>query len=531
MKKTAHCCLWLALGWLFSVPGEASPRSGAHALKGLHIVVAPGVEIENGTLIFRDGILEAVGSEVEIPPEARLWERQGLTVYAGWIEPYSVVPWPQAEGEARPQGGHENALVTPERDMTWHAHDEGRAGKLRQAGFTTAVVAPENGLLRGQSVLLNLGEGSLGENLLRRGLAQHVSLPEVAEDGYPSSLMGGVALARQTFYDAGWYAEAQAAFEHRPSQDRPPFNRALEALGAAAQGQQPVVFESEDTLGTLRALRLADELSLDAWIVGSGDEYKRLEEIAATPRPLLLPLAFPDPPEVDDEDNLNLDLEDLRHWRAAPDNPRLLLDADMTVAFTSFGLSDAKEIHQHLHRAIERGLDPQAALAAVTTTPARLLGMGERLGTLEVGKMANLLVVEGDLFVAKPKIREVWVDGQRYEIKELKPPEVDPVGTWAVVIDAGPGGKIPVELVIRGDIGNLDGTIGSSAGSLPLESVEVSGKALNVTFDSTPFGMPGKIQFKLTIEGNQAKGSGTSPQGPFRLSGKRQVTSDPEVKR
>ncbi len=533
--------LLMGLGWLAGIPaaagpgpagpGPAGPGPGTHALTSVRIVVSPGVEIEGGSLVLRDGVIEAVGADIEIPPEAQLWERENLTVYAGWIETYSVAPWPQAESGAQPQGGHPNALVTPERDMTLHGYDEARARKLRQAGFTSAVVAPESGLLRGQSIVLNLGEGTLGENLLRRGLAQHVSLSEVAEDGYPSSLMGGVALTRQTFYDALWYAEAQAAFGRRRSQNRPSFDLSLEALAAAAQGQQLVIFESEDMLGTLRAMGLADELSLDAWIVGSGDEYKRLAEIAATPRPLLLPLAFPDPPEVGEEDNLNLDLEDLRHWRAAPDNPRLLLAADMTLAFTSFGLSEPKEIHRHLHRAIEQGLDPQAALAAVTTTPARLLGMSELLGTVEAGKLANLLVVEGDLFIAKPKIREVWVDGQRYEIKELKPPEVDPVGTWAVVIDAGPDGKIPVQLVIQGEVGDLKGTIGSSAGSLPLGSVEVSGKVLEASFDSTPFGMPGMIQLKLTIDGDSAKGSGTSPQGPFRLSGKRQVTADPEVER
>ena len=526
------CSLLLCLCWFASGASEASPEPRAHALKGVHIVVSPGIEIDDGTVILRHGVIEAVGPDVAIPPDAQLWEREGLTVYAGWIEPYAVAPWPTSDdGGAQPQGGHPNPLVTPERDMAWHAFDEGRARKLREAGFTSAVVAPETGLLRGQSALLNLGEGTLGENLLERNVAQHVMLSEVAEDGYPSSLMGSVALARQTFYDARWYVEAKDAFERRPEQARPPFDASLEALAEAARGQQRVVFESEDMLGTLRAMRLAEELSLDAWIVGFGDEYKRLAEIAAAPRPMLLPLAFPDAPEVAAEDNLSLGLEELRHWRAAPDNPRLLLDAGMTLAFTSHGHSEPKEIHQHLQQAIERGLDPLVALAALTTTPAKLLGMDGRLGTVEVGKMANLLVVEGELFVAKPKIREIWVDGRRYEVKELKPPEVDPLGTWSVVIDSGPGGKIPVELVIRGEIGNLEGTIGSSAGSLPLGSVEVSGKALDVSFDSTPFGMPGTIQFKLSIDGDSASGSGTSPQGPFSLKGKRLSKTDPEVER
>lgn len=531
MRKTTICVALWCLAWLVTAVPGAGQEPQVHALIGVRIVVAPGVEIEGGSLVLRDGVVEAVGADIAIPPDARLWERDDLTVYAGWVEPYAVAPWPKAGDDDAPQGGHDNALVTPQRDMTSYAFDAGRARKLREAGFTSAVVAPQEGLVRGQSVLLNLGDGTLHDNLLQRHIAQHISLSATAEEDYPSSLMGSVALVRQTLHDARWYAAAQAAYERHPAQQRPPFDLASEALGPVVGGQQRVVFESEDMLGTLRAAKVAEEFALEAWIVGVGDEYKRLDEIVALGSPLLLPLSFPDPPEVGEEDDLSLDIEALRHWDAAADNPRRLLDAGVALAFTSHGLSEPKAIHQHLAEAVERGLDPQAALAALTTIPARLLGVEKRLGTVEVGKMANLIVVEGDLFVAKPKIREVWVDGRRHEVKELKPPEVDPVGHWDVVIDAGPGGKFPVQLIIKGEVGDLSGTIGSSAGSLNLSSAEVSGKALEVVFDSTPFGMPGNIQFRLNIDGESASGSGTSPQGPFRVSGKRASKPTPEVKR
>ena len=528
MRKTHYCVLLLGWAWLLPWVAGANEAPQPHALEGVRIVVAPGEVIDSGTLVLRDGVIEAVGADVSAPPDAQRWQRDDLTVYAGWIEPYSVAGWPSPEGdEAAPQGGHDNALVTPQRDMAHHAFHAGRARQLRAAGFTSALVVPEEGMFRGQSALLNLGDGSLGHNLLKRQVAQHVTLSATAEDGYPSSLMGSIALARQTFYDAAWYGEAQDAYQRHRAQRRPAFDVALESLASASRGDQPVVFESEDMLGTLRAIRLADEFDLDAWIVGVGDEYKRLDAIVAGQRPLVLPLGFPDAPTVGEEDNLSLDIEELRHWQAAPENPQRLLEAGATVLFTSHGQQDPKSVHGHLVAAIKRGLDPVDALAALTTTPARLLGMSARLGTVEVGKIANLLVVEGDLWVEKPKLREVWVDGIRYELKELKPPEVDPVGTWDIVIDAGPGGKIPVQLVIQGEIGSLSGTIGSSAGTLPLGSVEVSGKAVEIAFDSTPFGMPGTIQIKLNVAGETASGSGTSPQGPFRLTGKR--VSTPEV--
>jgi hypothetical protein len=350
-------------------------------------------------------------------------------------------------------------------------------------------------------------------------LAQNVTLGATRSDGYPQSLMGTIALARQSFLEARWYSRAREAYRRDPAQRRPPHDVSLEALEAAAAGRERVVFETEDLLGTLRAGRLAAELELDAWLVGSGEEYQRLDAVAALGRPLILPVAFPEPPEAAG-DELSVELEALRHWRRAPGNPAALARASVAFAVTSFRLDQPKDLHARLARAIEAGLSAEAALAAVTTEPARLLGLADRLGTLEPGKIANLVVAEGELFTEETAIREVWIDGGRYEIEERKPPEVEPAGEWDLAIDAG-GDKLSARLVLAGEAPDLTGSLEFQGNTVELQSAVVSGSSVEIEFDGTGFGLPGPFTMTLEVEGDGARGSGGGPSGPFSVKGTR----------
>lgn len=517
---------------LLASPALAQGPPKVHALVGARIVVGPGEVVESGTVVIRDGVIEAVGADVEPPPDARVHELEELTIYPGLIDAYTVRGWPESDDAAAPQGGHPNGLVRPEREMLLHAGDDGAARKLREAGFTTAVVAPKEGLFRGSSALINLGAGSVSDNLLRARVAQNAALATNSfRGGYPTSLMGATALFRQTLIDSGWYAEARSAWEANPAQPRPAGNTAHVALAAVASGEEPVVLETRDVEDTLRLAALVREFGLDATLVGNGEEYKRLDLVAATGLPHILPVDFPDPPKVGDDDDLSVGLATLRHWNAAPGNPAKLLAAGLTVALTSHDLDDPKKIHTALARAIERGgLTAEQALAGLTTVPAKMLGIADRAGEIAAGRMANLVITEGDLFVDGAKIRAVWIDGERYEIKESKPAEVDPAGSWDYVVTTGDGQQLTGTLTIAGEVGALSGTITAMGGTLELASVEVSGTALEVSFDSTPLGMPGTIDMSLDISGDSASGSGQSPGGPFTITATRAAGSDdPEV--
>lgn len=531
MRIRSHTVgVWAALGCLLALaaPVAAAPPPppeplGVHALTGVRIVVAPGRVVENGTVVIRDGLIEAAGAAVSPPPDARVWEGEELTVYAGWIDAYVARDWPQdEETDDDPGTGYPNRQVRPERSAADVGLERGTVTGLREAGFTTALVAPRGGVVRGWSAALNLGDGPVRENLLLPRVTQNVTIEGSGSGGYPSSTMGAYALTRQAFLDAGWYQRAWAVYADHSDQRRPPRDAALAALGPAAAGpdaaRAPVVFATDDLLDVLRAGAVAAELGLDAWLVGSGEEYRRLEQVAGLGRPILLPVAFPEAPDAGDD--LDVELDDLRHWKRAPENPAALVAAGVTVALTATGLDSPSQIHERLGKAVAAGLDPEAALASLTTVPAGLLGLGDRLGTVEAGKIANLIVAEGDLFGEEAGVRAVWVDGRRYEIEEREPPEIEPAGTWELTIDAG-GQTVLATLVLTGTAPSLDGTLTAQGVTLDLESAEVSGSTIKLAFDGSPFGMAGGFNLSFTVDGERGKGSGTGPPGPFTLKGRR----------
>ncbi|MEM8994163.1 MAG: amidohydrolase family protein, partial [Acidobacteriota bacterium] len=328
---------------------------------------------------------------------------------------------------------------------------------------------------------------------------------------------GAVALVRQTFLDAAHHARARALFAEQPRQERPAYSTALAALEGAADGSQPVVIESHDLRQSLLWAGLVDEFELDATLVGTGTEYRRLDELVEAGLPWILPLRFPKAPDVKDEDDLSIDLKTLRHWYWAPHNLRLAAEAGLDFVLTGHRLSEPRKIHEMAAKAIDRGFSADDVLAAFTSKPAERLGLGDRAGSLEKGKMANIVVADGDLFSAETSVRSVWVDGRRFEIKEIEPPTVDPLGTWDVSINAGDE-TMRVQMTLTGSVDALEGSIGTPLGSLPLEDAYVSGDTVEIVLDSTPLGMAGTVTFSMSIDGDSASGPGTSPEGPFTFT-------------
>jgi hypothetical protein len=533
----ALSALLLTIAALCAAPVEARtpgdvPR--VYALTGARVVVAPGRALEPATVVLRDGVIEAVGTDVQPPADARVREMEGLTIYPGLIDPYTVRALPRelVEAEKQVQGLHDNGLVRPHRRAVQFARDDASAQRMREAGFTVALVAPKDGLFRGASAVVALGNADSGNSVLRESVAQHVGFESHSWDGgYPNSLMGSVALFRQTLLDTEWWVQAREAWNARPAQERPPFNAAWQELAPVVAGSQPVVFESGDLLGSLRAARLAREHELQAILVGNGFEYQRLDDIRAAGFPHILPVAFPRPPRVTGEEgDLEVELEELRHWDAAPGNPAAMIGTGLPVALTTFGLEEPKALHGELAKAIERGLAPEAALAAVTTTPARLLGVDRLLGTVEPGKLAFLTVAEGDLFTGETTIREVWIDGRPYRVRETRPPEVEPAGAWELQVHTPDGQTLPVVMELSGSAPSLSGTLGAMGISAQLATATVSGSTLEVSLDGSAFGIPGAISMTLEIRGERLEGSGSGPMGPFTVTGSR-TTRAPEVAR
>ncbi|NOT33925.1 MAG: amidohydrolase family protein [Candidatus Eisenbacteria bacterium] len=431
----------LAVMLCFQSVHAATPR--VHAITGARIVTAPGAVIERGTIVIRDGVIVAVGAAVTVPADARVWEAESLTIYPGLIDP-SVVLKPTAPPSAVPVGpqprripagpegrGAASSLSTviPEtRAVELLPVIKEQRDALRAAGFTVIHALPANGIFRGSSAVVALEDDAPTGHVLVDDAAQVVTMTP-ALGTYPASLMGAIAVVRQTFLDAKWYRDARAAYaRHSQGVERPLTNVSLAALEPAIAGRQRVWFLATDMLQVLRASTLAREAQLDAVVVGTGDEYKRAAEIAAARIPIVVAVNFPDPPDVSTPESVvELSAEELRHWNQAASNAAILARRGVPVAFTSNGLKDPKDFRARVARAIARGLSPEDALSAVTTVPARLLGLADRIGTLAPGKIANLTVVRGPLFDEKSVVREVWIDGARYETQK---DESSPVGRW-----------------------------------------------------------------------------------------------------
>ncbi len=488
------------------VNGIRSADLRTHAIVGATVVTAPGTSIEDASLIIRDGMIEAVGWDLAIPPEARVWSAEGLTVYPGLIDAAVLV---ELEGEAAGgAGAHWNERVHPEVEMADQPAPPAALRKaLRELGFTAAAVYPADGIFRGSGAVVALADEDDHVLAYRPRAAMAVGFDRGGE-GYPRSLMGAIALIRQTLYDARWHAAAQRVWSDNPHGHEPPIRAdALVALWEVTEGRQPVLFDVIDEHYALRAARIARAFDLEALLLGSGYEFRRLEEIKATGLPIIVPLDFPDRPAVASlPEAERVTLRTMMTWEQAPTNVRRLIDADVTVALTTHRLEKRGDFPAALQRAIQHGLDEEEALAALTTTPARLLRLGHLLGTIEAGKVANLVVVEGSLFERKPKVRDTWINGRRYEIS--REPEIRFVGRGAFRTDAG------VEIAVRLDTTKAKLTVDLPDGSkAKAKKVTFEHDRLSAVVDGRPFEVDGYVRLSGVVIEGTVVGTGVLPSG------------------
>lgn len=434
-----------------------------HALTGAKIVPEPGVVIEKGTIVIRDGAIVSVGADMEAPAGARVWDCSGLTIYAGLVEPYLPVATPPASGP----GVHWNPLVQPERSVLDGAGATPEQKKrLRDMGYGAAAIVPEDGLFRGVGALVSLAEQADPSRPQRSVLDArlwHVvafataggswtAPPEPGaaqprESSYPGSKMGSIALMRQTLADAEWYSSIAAGGVPPAGVET---NDALAALArTGSEDQLPLLFDVDNELDLLRADRIAREFKWQAAAVGSGSEYQRLAAVTATQMPLIIPLNYPRKPRVESAgDRESVSLTELMAWEQAPTNLRRLDAAGAggprkLVAITTAKLPREQNFFDNLRSAIRHGLSEERALAMLTTGPAELLGQSHLLGKIAPGYAANLVVLKGGLFDKDREIRDVWVDGIRYEIKAE--PSLKPEGEWVFGLEgAEPSGLLKI---------------------------------------------------------------------------------------
>jgi imidazolonepropionase-like amidohydrolase len=450
------------------------------ALTGATVYTEPGKKLENATVLIADGRISAVGTSVKVPAGYQQIDASRYTLYPGFIDPYtqygieaakpakpgSYRDAPVYKNERKGGNASNDAIHAQQRWVSEFKPDAKAAEALRKLGFTATQSARFDGIFRGQAFVSSLGEGLPNQLVLKADGPQFMAFSKgSSKQSYPSSLMGSMALIRQTLSDANWYSQAYGKTDVRYFNQPVEFNVALQSL--ANINQQGAVFETGDDRSLLRAHLLLNEFKLNnAAMVGSGFEYVRLDEIKATGRSLILPLNFPAAPAVEQvADQLDVNLADLRHWERAPANAAALAQAGVPFALTTYKLKDTKDFWPNLRKAVQYGLSADTALAALTTVPARLSGVADKLGKIAPGYQADLVLASGDLF-ADGEIVATWVRGQQHSIKAITP--VDFAGDYQLSV----AGKA-VKVTLTGHADKLSGSAVLQAGGAAAKSVKL----------------------------------------------------------
>lgn len=448
LKFLAGFC-WLLISGkpIFAQPtfpenGVADPRHGYYAFTHATIYKDGSVPINDATLVIKDGKIISVGAALSVPAGAVEVDCKGKYIYPSFIDIYSDYGTPQRQQQ---QGGGFNFAAQPQTETNvkgpygWNqaiksdvdvykifSVNETTAKPMREAGFGTVLTHVKDGVARGTGAVVTLANEK--ENLVivkEKASANYSFSKGGSAQSYPSSLMGYIALIRQTYLDAAWY-------KNKPFQEG--FNVSLQSWNDN-QGL-PQIFEANDKWNDLRADRIGDEFGVQYIIKAGQNEYQRIKDMKATNATFILPLNFPQAQDVEDPNDAKLvSLEDMKHWELAPTNAAAFEKAGIPFCLTTADLRTVGTFWTNLRKAMDYGLSESKTIEALTKTPAVTLGIYDRVGSLDAGKFANFLITNGPIFSEKTNILYNYIQGIKYNVKT----EDNIAGTYSLTLNTPSG--------------------------------------------------------------------------------------------
>jgi imidazolonepropionase-like amidohydrolase len=406
----------------FPVNGVRDLRSGTYAFTNATIIQNASTKIEKATLVIKQGKIVAVGVGVEIPKDAVVVDCNGKYIYPSFVDPLTDygAGTPKrtnagfnfgAPGQFlsnKPGAYNWNQAVKPEiNTVEAFTLDEAVAASYRNNGFGTVLTHVKDGIVRGTGAVVTLAGTNENNTILKSKAAQVFSFDKgTSTQSYPSSLMGSIALIRQTYLDAKWYAT-------KPATEG--VNLSLEAFNVNAG--LPQIFVADDKWSVLRADRIAKEFGTQYILRGADNGYQRIDELAKTKATFIIGVDFPAALDVEDPNDARfVSLADMKHWELAPTNPAAFEKAGIPFSITTAEMKDSKQFLANLRKAVQYGLSETKALEAITKTPATILGVYDQVGSLDAGKWANFIITTEPIFSSNSKIIENWIQGNKYEI-------------------------------------------------------------------------------------------------------------------
>ncbi len=524
-QRLLVACGLVAFAWAALAQEALPPVTRTYAFTNVNIIQAPGRKVDLGTLVVKDGLITAVGKGIAIPPGAIVIKADSMHVYAGFIDGFSRVGVTKPKEEQRERlkdPGNpppERAGITPQNDVRYALNPADKSiEELRNLGFTVAQVVPYGNFLPGQAAIILLGGKSADQMVLQSRAALYSELTG-NQNIYPNTIMAVMAKWRELYRQAVQAKNYESLYAtNRAGLERPANDRVLEAFYPVIDQRLPVLFRSERILEMQRVLALKNDLKFPVLLGDVKEAWPLVPKVKASGAKVFLSLDLPEEIKKDDKkkDKPNAEREALEKRKAEMIAKATAQAAEFQKAAVPFGFSTAtvkaSAIPAHVRRMIAAGLSEDAALAALTTAPAQLLGLSDRLGSIDPGKMANLVISDKPYFNEKSKVRYVMVDGELFKLenKEARKADgkVNAGGAWSYKVESPQGGS--GKIVIKDDgKGNLTGTITNSTTNreTDLKNLEIDGKTLTFSFDFAMGANPITINVSATIEGDSMDGS------------------------
>lgn len=509
---------------------------GVYALTGATVHPVSGPAVTNGVVVIRNGLIEAAGANAAIPPDATIIDVAGMHVYPGLIDAQTslgfAAPAPRrgfggGGGGAAARAQTERAPEpTPDFLAVRNANISDDDAEARRAiGVTTVLTAPAGGIFNGQSAIVNLGSGPIESRVIKSPAALQISFNPRSTWTFPDSLMGVIAHIRQTFLDAQQHVAATEIYGRSPAGlERPRESPALDALRPVLRRDLPVVFVADSDTMLRRAMAIAKEMNLRYILSGARGGYELAGELKNVP--VLVSVKWPTAPS-DREDREDQPLRVIRDRQLQPTTPSVLQKNGVSFALVS-GPGKAGDFLPGIRKAIENGLSAEDALRATTIAPARIFGIDRQLGSLERGKIANVIVSDKPFFDKDAKVKRVFVDG-----REIRLPADDraardtesasPVdGTWALTVRT-PQGNVAIQVTLRAEDGKLSGTFSGDRGSGDIRGGSFDGTAVDFTISANAGNAAEASDwvFRGTVSGDTMSGTVATTLGNFEFSGSR----------
>lgn len=420
-------CVWVVLAAMLSLPAGFAATPPAIAIRDAHVVTVSGPDLPKGTVLLRDGLIQDAGPGISIPADAWVIDGAGLTVYPGFINALSTWGIPVEEGERAPAPGGGQRTTEPrvkgpedrpetnsfERAADLVSPNDKRLDAARAAGFTTSATFPSGGIFEGLGAIVDLAGERGRDMVIAQPIGQEIVF-RVRGGGmgrsFPSSLMGNIAYVRQLYLDLDQHKQAKQIYDRQPSGNRrPEYDHELEGLAEAPR----ILLPASEAQQIDRILSFGQELKVPLVVYGAHEAYRRVEALKQANVPVLISLKWPEKPK-DGDPHERLDLRELQIRDQAPAVPAMLAKAGVKFGFYSDGVDSAADLKRALKKAIDAGLSRTDAICALTLSTAEIYGVADRLGSIDKGKIANLVVTKGDVFDAKSAVEYVFIDGKQF---------------------------------------------------------------------------------------------------------------------